>query len=299
MLEGGIPLKKDSFPILQGESFLAHNEIVYVNRIVESFDTPQHAHDFVEINFVAEGRGFHYIGEERIAAEKGDIFVLPVGTTHVFRPTAVSSKEPIVIYNCIFQPHTIAKWAEAIPMPGRLHEYLSHPADDTSATWRKTSDRSGDLHLLFTGLYTEYIRKADSYSTLLCGKLLELLGLLDRQLFGTEDNRRQDPLFEEMLNIVHLHCGESQFTIGRLAEQLNVTTGHVQRMFQRYCGVTFLNYVQNIRIERGCRLLRETSYKVPYVAELSGYQDPKFFHSIFKRKTGSTPHQYRLKHRGP
>jgi len=292
-------LKKGSFVMLQVESFLDDNENIFVNRIVESFDTPQHSHDFVEINYVAEGRGFHYIGEERIAAEKGDIFVLPVGTTHVFRPTAVSSKEPIVIYNCIFQPHTIMKWVETVPMPRRLLECLAPQEADAPAPWLKTTDRSGDFHLLFTGMYSEYIRKADSYSTLLCGKLLELLGLLDRHLFGAEDTRRQDPLFEEMLNIVHRRCGESQFTIGQLAEQLNVTTGYVQRMFQRYCGVTFLTYVQNIRVERGCRLLRETSFKVPYIAELSGYQDPKFFHSIFKRKTGSTPHQYRLKHRGP
>jgi len=291
-------LKKSSLVIMQIDSFLNPNESIFVNRIAESFETPQHAHDFVEINYVAEGRGFHYIGEDLIAAEKGDVFVLPVGTAHVFRPTAVSPKEPIVIYNCVFHPQTIEKWSESVPIPQRLLEYLSLTSGDSlSPSWLKTTDYSGDFQLLFTGLYSEYIRKAEGYRAILCGKLLELLGLLDRQLFSAGEGGRQDPLFEEMLNIVHKRCGESQFTIGKLAGQLNVSAGYVQRMFRRYCGVTFLTYLQNVRVDRSCRLLRETSFKIPYIAELSGYQDPKFFHSIFKRKTGSTPHQYRLKHR--
>ncbi|WP_342576637.1 AraC family ligand binding domain-containing protein [Paenibacillus sp. FSL M8-0142] len=102
-------MRKSSSVIMQIDSLLNPNESIFVNRIAESFETPQHCHDFFEINYVAEGRGFHYIGEDRIAAEKGDAFVLPVGTTHVFRPTAVSSKEPIVIYNCVFHPRTIEK----------------------------------------------------------------------------------------------------------------------------------------------------------------------------------------------
>ncbi|MEK4356392.1 AraC family transcriptional regulator [Paenibacillus sp. FSL M7-1455] len=291
-------MRTSSFVIMQIDSLLNPNESIFVNRIAESFETPQHGHDFVEINYVAEGRGFHYIGEDRVDAEKGDVFVLPVGTTHVFRPTAVSPKEPIVIYNCVFHPRTIEKWSESVPIPQRLLEYLSLPSDENSSpSWLRTTDNSGDFALLFTGLYSEYIRKADGYRAILCGKLLELLGLLDRQLFSTGEACNQDPLFEEMLSIVHKRCGESQFTIGKLAGQLNVSAGYVQRMFRRYCGVTFLTYLQNVRIDRSCRLLRETSFKIPYIAELSGYQDPKFFHGIFKRKTGSTPHQYRLKHR--
>ncbi|MDR9856159.1 AraC family transcriptional regulator [Paenibacillus sp. VCA1] len=290
-------MEKGKHMVMQFHSLLNRDEDIFVNRIAESFETPQHSHDFIEINYVAEGRGFHYIDEELIAAEKGDVFVLPVGTAHVFRPTAVSPKEPIVIYNCVFQPHTLADWAEAIPMPMRIFEYLSPAKGGAKAAWMKTTDRSGDFHLLFTGMYAEYIRKADGYRTMLCGKLLELLGILDRRLFGTEETRWQDPLFEEILNIIHMRCGESQFTIGELTESLNVTSGYVQRMFRRYFGVTFLTYLQNARIERSCRLLRETSFKVAYIAELCGYQDLKFFYRIFKRKTGSTPHQYRLKHR--
>ncbi|WP_342576636.1 hypothetical protein [Paenibacillus sp. FSL M8-0142] len=64
--------------------------------------------------------------------------------------------------------------------------------------------------------------------------MLKLLGLLDRQLFSTGEACNQDPLFEGMLDIVQKRCGESQFTIGKLAGQLNVSTGYVQRMFRRY-----------------------------------------------------------------
>ncbi|MEI0735438.1 AraC family ligand binding domain-containing protein [Paenibacillus sp. JTLBN-2024] len=113
-------MRTSSFVIMQIDSLLNPNESIFVNRIAESFETPQHGHDFVEINYVAEGRGFHYIGEDRVDAEKGDVFVLPVGTTHVFRPTAVSPKEPIVIYNCVFHPRTIEKWSESVPIPQRL-----------------------------------------------------------------------------------------------------------------------------------------------------------------------------------
>jgi AraC family L-rhamnose operon transcriptional activator RhaR len=75
---------------------------LFVNRVHESFELQQHTHDFIEISYVAEGSGAHYIDHTSLTVSKGDLFFIPVGVSHVFRPASTIQSKPLVVYNCIF-----------------------------------------------------------------------------------------------------------------------------------------------------------------------------------------------------
>ncbi|OXS55849.1 hypothetical protein B1A99_21725 [Cohnella sp. CIP 111063] len=53
------------------------------------------------------------------------------------------------------------------------------------------------------------------------------------------------------------------------------------------------HYVQNVRIAKCCRILATTDKSVQQTANEVGYSDMKFFHSLFRKITGSSPQQYR------
>src|SRR5690606_37841366 len=86
----------------KGEHFFSDGLSLYVNRVYEEFELPIHEHDFIEICYVWEGSGFHYIGDEVIRVTKGDVFFIPIGVPHIFRPSSQHAKVPLVIGNCIF-----------------------------------------------------------------------------------------------------------------------------------------------------------------------------------------------------
>lgn len=57
--------------------------------------------------------------------------------------------------------------------------------------------------------------------------------------------------------------------------------------------MSFLDYLNKVRIEKAKELLANTDLKVWEIAEKVGYKNPKHFARIFKDITGLTPNEYR------
>jgi len=72
-----------------------------------------------------------------------------------------------------------------------------------------------------------------------------------------------------------------------------MSAGHFQSQFKKLTGQTFNHYLQNVRIQKCCQLLRTTDKSVQQTANEVGYSDMKFFHSLFRKITGNSPQRYR------
>ena len=66
-----------------------------------------------------------------------------------------------------------------------------------------------------------------------------------------------------------------------------------KRRFKSATGVSLIEYLQNLRIEEGKRLLETGDLPVEEISELVGYADASFFRRLFKRLAGLTPSAYR------
>ena len=66
-------------------------------------------------------------------------------------------------------------------------------------------------------------------------------------------------------------------------------------LFKRETGEKFSDYLQGVRIEKSCALLRDTSLSVQETAERTGFFDTAHFSRVFKEKMGISPMEYRKK----
>jgi Response regulator containing CheY-like receiver domain and AraC-type DNA-binding domain len=64
-------------------------------------------------------------------------------------------------------------------------------------------------------------------------------------------------------------------------------------LFKKESGVSFMDYLAEIRMNRAKELLRETSLSVAAVCEQVGYSDLKYFAKNFRKTTGVKPNEYR------
>jgi transcriptional regulator GlxA family with amidase domain len=67
----------------------------------------------------------------------------------------------------------------------------------------------------------------------------------------------------------------------------------LKRRFKAATGVSLIEYVQNLRIERGKELLESSKVPVEAISEQVGYSDASFFRRLFRRLVGLTPVAYR------
>lgn len=74
---------------------------------------------------------------------------------------------------------------------------------------------------------------------------------------------------------------------------LSVSTSYFSSMFKSYTGVTFIEFLTRMRINKAKDLLVSTDLKSYEIAGAVGYDDAAYFGSLFKKATGQSPSMYR------
>ncbi len=104
--------------------------------------------------------------------------------------------------------------------------------------------------------------------------------------------RRPERLVREILRDLSNSLGEPR-TLAQYARELDLSTGHLSRLFKSVAGRPFRDELRRLRSEAAMALLRETSLKVAAIAGRVGLRSASQFIADFKRQTGVTPAQFR------
>lgn len=284
-------VRRSSF-VMSGQSFFGPDIPVYVNRAYENFELHEHSHEFVEITYVSEGSGVHYIDDEALPVEHGTLFFIPVGRSHVFRPRTTKKDRPLIVYNCLFPVDYLTGLRGAFPQAADICDYFT----DEHMPWFSIKDNNGACHSQFQELYSEFSARPPGYLAVIAALIVRLLtGLYRQQLqTGTAIGARpQWMAVEEAIACMKSHYA-GRLTLSGLAAAANLSERQFSRLFRQQTGMSFTGYLHNIRMDAACRLLADTSLSVAETAAAVGYADLKFFHQLFRRKIGMAPRQYRL-----
>ncbi len=93
------------------------------------------------------------------------------------------------------------------------------------------------------------------------------------------------------------HYADPDMSLNAAAAHVFVSPTYLSILFKKKLGVTFIDYLINLRLEKAKALLRDTAKRTYEVAAETGYSDPQYFSVCFKKYTGLTPTEYRAQHR--
>lgn len=86
---------------------------------------------------------------------------------------------------------------------------------------------------------------------------------------------------------------DSNLTLHDVASHVALSNNHFCTVFSQEMGVTFTEYLTNVRVTRAKELLTTTAMRTGDVAYAVGYNDPHYFSYLFKKNTGLSPRDYR------
>ncbi len=93
------------------------------------------------------------------------------------------------------------------------------------------------------------------------------------------------------------HYYYTLISLKSMAEKYYINPSYLSQLFKNETGENFIDYLTNIRIKKAADLLNTTSFKSYEIASMVGYGNPRHFSDQFKRITGLTPKNYRVKQR--
>ncbi len=111
--------------------------------------------------------------------------------------------------------------------------------------------------------------------------------LAEEEGFDVNQDSRQIYVMNAM-EWIEDHYSEN-IGISDAAQELKISESYLSRLFKSHMGFTFVEYLTDYRIREAIELLKDHHIKIYEVSERVGYNDPKYFGILFKKKIGVSP----------
>ena len=113
-------------------------------------------------------------------------------------------------------------------------------------------------------------------------------------LRNKNSQKRYSGLIEQAKEYMHLKFIMSDLTLDKVASTVNVSPNYFSSLFNQETGMTFIEYLTDIRMEKAKEYLRCSGRKITEIGVSVGYQDSHYFSYIFRKTQNCTPSEYRL-----
>lgn len=88
---------------------------------------------------------------------------------------------------------------------------------------------------------------------------------------------------------------EDKLNLTRIAEEFYMNPKYLGSKFKQETGLSFNQFLTNLKIYRAKKLLKQEKSKIAEVAERLGFENVAYFSKVFKKETGQSPGEYRRK----
>ena len=101
-----------------------------------------------------------------------------------------------------------------------------------------------------------------------------------------------NPSLRSVIVFVDQHYMQ-RLTLDLVASQVYLHKTYICQLFTKHLGMSFVTYLENIRINKAKELLYSTNMSIREIAVSVGYSSASYFSKVFKKRIGITPLQYR------
>ncbi|KAA0965083.1 response regulator [Sporosarcina sp. ANT_H38] len=120
-----------------------------------------------------------------------------------------------------------------------------------------------------------------------------LLSLFSMLLNDFKLDYKKNPSYvDDSIMYIEKHLGKS-ISLKEVAEQVHIHPNYLSEMIRKETGISYMDLLTDLRVKKAADYLLHTTAKVKEIANLVGYNDSKYFTSIFKKHYEVTPTQFR------
>ncbi len=95
-----------------------------------------------------------------------------------------------------------------------------------------------------------------------------------------------------VVDYVNEHFSDNSLTLAAISAELGYNTKYLSHMFIKKTGISFSDYLKEIRLRQAVLLINQGITSVKNISILCGFSDPLYFSKVFKQKFGISPREY-------
>ena len=253
-----------------------------------------HFHNYMEIGYCYEGQGNILIGEEDYRFVGEQFTIIPQNCPHLTKSDTGTMSRWEYLY---FDVEEFLR--ELYPACGgeKQREYIRRRIN-ARALFQRRENMPGisDKILQILNIMRErkefYMEEAKGIAASLLVAIARENQIDMQDMDGQCNSEIINIAIADALSYIGDHYMEP-IRIEKLAELCHISETHFRRVFSFYMNMKPLEYINLVRIQNACDLLKKTDDSVANIAYKCGYSSLPTFNRNFKQITGNSPVEWR------
>ena len=282
---------------LEETTFFTTDNDIEIYRHLRYLPCSWHSHDFLEIICVVQGSCTHYIAEQKLEMQEGDICIVAPDTRHAI---SAFSDESLILnilirvstfetaffgtliddsilsrffHHTLYQSKTYPYLLFCTGSDQALFNFVGYAFDEAS---HNNAYKKRMLNCIITGFFVMLLRNHGA-------------DVIVSELTSPEQN--QNVFY--VLQYMQKHFATT--SLPDMAATFNYSERQIQRIVAEATGLSFSANILKLKMSQADRLLTNSDMSVANIAESLGYADTRSFRQTFKKYFGKTPGDYRKK----
>ncbi len=247
-----------------------------------------HMHNEVEVFAVIGGKGNAYVNGNSIALRPGSVLLFNSNETHGIEGDGGSVIAVVIQISGNFMQDYFPQLHNAV-------------FEKSLACENAVEDPEKKLWRCLISAARNYIASEERYELRcvsdICRLIDHLMAKLPFSIISENDYQARRNISQRMSRIVSYIDANYQFPVrlADVAETEGVTSTHLSHFFTDNFGMSFQQYLNNIRFEHALRLMDNSAMSIADVAAASGFSDTKYLTRICVDRYECKPRELREK----
>lgn len=245
----------------------------------------EHFHQDIELIYVLEGSLTVEIGDKNICMNAEDIYIINANKRH-----SLHGSQDVLFARLMIEYQLISDIINSVD--------IIFWCDST----KDKDERYDELRALLKKFLNHYLKnrgKTASFGHIsICYQLLELLSVHFLVQIADKENMDEKDRFDERIlkinNYIRANYNQ-QISLKELSEKLFLSSGYLSRFFKKNYGMSFAEYLANIRLYHAVDELIYTDIPITRIAYDNGFASVTVFNKAFKKAYRETPSAFRRK----
>lgn len=245
----------------------------------------EHFHQDIELIYVLEGNLTVEIGDKSIIMNAEDIYIINANKRH-----SLHGSDDVLYVKLLVEYQLVSDIINSVN--------IIFWCDST----KDKDERYDELRRLMKKLLNHYLsnqaKTADFGHIALCYQILELLSVHFLVQAADKENVDNNDRFEDRIlqinNYIRANYNQP-ISLKELSEKLFLSNGYLSRFFKKNYGMSFAEYLSNVRLYHAVDELLYTDIPITRIAYDNGFASVTVFNKVFKKTYGETPSSFRRK----
>ena len=248
-----------------------------------------HQQNTWELSWIITGSGMRIIGDTTEKFMSGEVVLIPPEIPHCwyFENEITNKKGKIANVSLFFGTHFLNICSDCFP---ELHECCQKINELTHAV--KFSGKKLDKMI---SILKKMCQENEAERIVSIIKLMITIAETDdfQSIVGKYQKIDKEQKRLNQIQVFVVCNIKRNITISDIARHVGMNRSSFCIFFKKITGKTFINYLNEYRIELACQLLKESKNNIADICYETGFNDMPYFNRVFKRLKKVSPTEYR------